>query len=128
MATERYALKVPGAKSASPDITVVAPFDRKPIAKVATADAGAVEQALAVAHKLYRNRDAWLPLAKRIDILEKTASLMRSRAEFLAVDGARGGRKAAAGFQGGSGARHRLGAHRGGAPAHAARRGDPDER
>ena len=84
MATERYALKVPGAKSASPDITVVAPFDRKPIAKAATADAGAVEQALATAHKLYRNRDAWLPLAKRIDILEKTASLMRGRAELLA--------------------------------------------
>ena len=55
MATERYALKVPGAKSASPDITVVAPFDRKPIAKAATADAGAVEQAmlLGAAHKLF---------------------------------------------------------------------------
>ena len=93
MATERYALKVPGAKSASPDITVVAPFDRKPIAKAATADAGAVEQALATAHKLYRNRDAWLPLAKRIDILEKTASLMRGRAELLAVEAAREGGK-----------------------------------
>src|SRR5690348_5570483 len=47
MATERYALKVPGAKSASPDLTVVAPFDRQPIATVATADAATVEHALA---------------------------------------------------------------------------------
>jgi len=71
MTTERYGLKVPGAKSASPDVTVLAPFDRKPIATVATSDAATVEQALATAHKLYRNRDAWLPLAKRISILEE---------------------------------------------------------
>jgi acyl-CoA reductase-like NAD-dependent aldehyde dehydrogenase len=90
---ERYPLKVPGATSASPDITVVAPYDRQPIAKVATADAGAVEQALVTAHQLYRNRDAWLPLAKRIDILEKTASLLHSRAEYLAVESAREGGK-----------------------------------
>src|SRR5579883_410749 len=57
---ERYALKIPGATSASPDVTVVAPFDRKPIGAVASADAQAVEQALGIAYGLYRNRDAWL--------------------------------------------------------------------
>jgi len=93
MATERYALKVPGAKSASPDITVLAPFDRKPIATVATADAATVEYALNAAHKLYRNRDAWLPLAKRIEVLERTASLMKARAEYLAIEAAREGGK-----------------------------------
>ncbi|WP_029921926.1 aldehyde dehydrogenase family protein, partial [Nevskia soli] len=93
MATERYALKVPGAKSASPDVTVLAPFDRKPIATVATADAATIEHALATAHKLYRNRDAWLPLAKRISILEGTASMMKARAEYLAIEAAREGGK-----------------------------------
>jgi acyl-CoA reductase-like NAD-dependent aldehyde dehydrogenase len=93
MAMERYALKIPGTKSASPDLTVVAPYDRKPIGTVATADAGAVEHALATAHALYRNRDAWLPLARRIEILEGTASLLRARAEFLAVEAAREGGK-----------------------------------
>ncbi len=90
---ERFALKVPGSKSASPDLTVVAPFDRKPIGAVATADTAAVERALATAHKLYRDRDAWLPLAKRIEILERTASLLKARAEFLAVEAAREGGK-----------------------------------
>ncbi len=93
MATERHGLKVPGAKSSAPDITVLAPFDRKPIATAAAADAAAVEHALATAHGLYRNRDAWLPLAKRIAILEGTASLMKARAEFLAVEAAREGGK-----------------------------------
>jgi acyl-CoA reductase-like NAD-dependent aldehyde dehydrogenase len=93
MATERYALKVPGAKSASPDLTVVAPFDRQPIASVATADAATIEHALATAHALYRNRDAWLPLGKRIEILEGAASLMKARAEYLAVEAAREGGK-----------------------------------
>ncbi|HZR37300.1 MAG TPA: aldehyde dehydrogenase family protein [Nevskia sp.] len=90
---ERFALKVPGSKSASPDLTVVAPFDRKPIGTVATADAAAVEHALATAHRLYRDRDAWLPLARRIDILERTAGLLKARAESLAVEAAREGGK-----------------------------------
>lgn len=90
---ERFALKVPGARSASPDLTVVAPFDRKPIGTVATADATVVEQALATAHKLYRDRDAWLPLAKRIEVLERTASLLKARTEYLAVEAAREGGK-----------------------------------
>ena len=93
MATERFALKVPGSKSASPDVTVVAPYDRKPIATVATADTHTVEHALAAAHKLYRDRDAWLPLARRIEILEKTASLLCARGEYLAVEAAREGGK-----------------------------------
>ncbi len=93
MAMERFALKVPGSKSASPDLTVVAPFDRKPIGTVATADAATVEHALATAHQLYRDRDAWLPLAKRIEILEGAASLLRARAEYLAIEAAREGGK-----------------------------------
>jgi acyl-CoA reductase-like NAD-dependent aldehyde dehydrogenase len=93
MATERFGLKVPGAKSAAPDTTVYAPFDRSPIASVASADAATVERALATAHGLYRNRDAWLPLAKRIEILENTASLMKARAAYLATESAREGGK-----------------------------------
>ncbi len=75
------------------EITVFAPFDRKPIDKIATADAAAVETALATAHALYRNRDAWLPAAKRIEILEKAIALMKERAEHLATESAREGGK-----------------------------------
>jgi acyl-CoA reductase-like NAD-dependent aldehyde dehydrogenase len=90
---ERYSLKVPGANSASPELTVVAPYDRQPIGVVATADAAAVERALSLARALHRQRDAWLPLARRIEILQGAASLMSARAESLAVEAAREGGK-----------------------------------
>src|ERR1041384_2598002 len=93
IARKDFDLQIPGATSKSGPVTVYAPFDRKPIGKVATADAGAVEHALATAHALYRNRDAWLPAAKRIEILEKAIALMKERAEVLAVESAREGGK-----------------------------------
>ncbi|GAC1621829.1 MAG: aldehyde dehydrogenase family protein [Nevskia sp.] len=93
MSLPRYGLMIPGANSVSAAYTVEAPFDRAPIATVATADAASVEHALAAAHALFRNRDAWLPLAKRIGILEAAASLMKARAEPLAVEAAREGGK-----------------------------------
>lgn len=88
-----FGLQIPGATSGSAPITVFAPFNREPIGEVATADAAAVEQALVNAHALFRNRDAWLPLAKRIAVLEKTIELMREQADFLAVESAREGGK-----------------------------------
>jgi len=93
MATERLCLEGAGGEERFAGVTVVAPFDRKPIATVATSDAATIEHALATAHKLYRNRDAWLPLAKRISILEGTASMMKARAEYLAIEAAREGGK-----------------------------------
>jgi len=91
--THRYGLLVPGASSHSKPLKVVAPYDRSEIGEVATADTGAVEHALATAHALHRNRDAWLPLHKRIEILDKAAALLTSRAETLAVESAREGGK-----------------------------------
>ena len=93
MSLTRYGLMVPDAQSVSPDYTVEAPFDRSAIATVATADAATIERALSAAHALFRNRDAWLPLAKRIEILEGAASLMKARAEPLAIEAAREGGK-----------------------------------
>lgn len=90
---ENYGLLIPGASSGSAPITVFAPYDRQPIGTVATADAAAVEHALATAHALFRNRDAWLPQARRIEILEKAAHILISRAEALALASAREGGK-----------------------------------
>lgn len=89
----RYGLLIPGARSASAPLKVHAPFDRRLIGEVATADDGAVEHALATAHALYRDRDAWLPAARRIEILERAGALMKERAEMLAVEAAREGGK-----------------------------------
>lgn len=93
MSLPHYPLMIPNARSAAPDYTVEAPFDRSAIARVAMADAAAIEQALASAHALFRNRDAWLPIARRIEILEGAASLLRARAEPLAIEAAREGGK-----------------------------------
>lgn len=92
-AQHQFALFVPGAVSASAPITVLAPYNRQPIGEVASADAATVETALANAYALFRNRDAWLPVPKRVEILEKTIVLMREQAEFLAVEAAREGGK-----------------------------------
>lgn len=89
----KYELMVPGATSAAGQLTVVAPWDRSPIGEVALADAATVEQALTTAHALFRSRDSWLPRAKRIEILEKAQTIIRDRAEYLAVESAREGGK-----------------------------------
>ncbi|MBM3516314.1 MAG: aldehyde dehydrogenase family protein [Alphaproteobacteria bacterium] len=84
---------VPNADSRSPDHEVRAPYDRSAIATAATADAAVVETALATAYRLYRDRDGWLSGARRVEILEKTAEIMTTRAETLALEAAREGGK-----------------------------------
>ena len=58
---ERFGLMVPGAKSSSPAVDIVSPYNRRKIGRVATADAAVAEQALKTAYGLYRDRDSWLP-------------------------------------------------------------------
>ncbi len=63
---ERFPLMVPGAKADSQPMQVDAPFDGSIIAEIETGDEQVVERAFATAHRLYRDRDAWLPTARRI--------------------------------------------------------------
>ncbi len=88
-----YGLKIPGASSKAGAVTVYSAYDRQEIGTVAVADADALEHALATAHALHRDRDAWLPQARRIEILEHAAQLLHERAEVLAVEAAREGGK-----------------------------------
>jgi len=91
--TEHFPLMVPGATATGEALEVHAPFDRSLIATVEAAGAETVEQAMAQAHALFRNRDAWLPAQERIAILERVAELMKARAETLALEAAREGGK-----------------------------------
>ncbi|WP_293001848.1 aldehyde dehydrogenase family protein [Nevskia sp.] len=93
MSLPHFGLMIPGAVSSSAAYTVEAPFDRAPIATVQTADATCVQQALIVASTLYKHRDAWIPLAERLAILDRAGAIMKSRAEELAVEAAREGGK-----------------------------------
>ena len=91
--TAHFPLMVPGSKTASPPREVSAPYDGTLLATVDAADGGVVERALATAYGLYRNRDAWLTPARRIEILRGAAKLMQDRAESLALEAAREGGK-----------------------------------
>jgi len=74
-------------------LEVTAPFDGAAIAKLPRMNAAQVEAALASAYALYRNRDAWLAKARRIEILRAAAKIISGRAEELALQAAREGGK-----------------------------------
>ncbi len=55
-------------------VDVVAPFDQQPFATIDTVDRSGVDQALAIADQCFRDRSNWLPVPRRIEILEKPSS------------------------------------------------------
>jgi len=90
---EHFPLIVPGATPEGEPIEVRAPYDGSLIATVDQAGRDAIHQALATAYGLYRDRDAWLSPAERIEILRRAAEIMRERREELALEAAREGGK-----------------------------------
>ena len=90
---EHFALMIPNSSSTDGILEVRAPFDGQLIATVDTASSQAVETALATAYDLYQDRNSWLEAEERIAILDKTAELMQSRFEQLALEAAREGGK-----------------------------------
>jgi len=84
---------IPAGASSGRTLEVVAPFDRAPIGSVECAGDAAIERALATAHALHRDRDAWLDAPRRIAILERTAAIMAERRDMLALEAAREGGK-----------------------------------
>lgn len=91
--TERFHSLTVGDHPPAEHRQVFAPFDGALIAEVETVDAAGVEQALETAYRLFRDRSGWLPLHRRIAILERTAALLAERAEALAIEAAREGGK-----------------------------------
>jgi len=75
------------------DIPVTAPFDGSEIASVPNATRQDVDNALTTAHALYRDRDGWLSKPQRIEILRKTAEIIKERRQELALAAAREGGK-----------------------------------
>ncbi len=72
---------------------VRAPWDRSLIGTVEEADSAAAGRALAAAHDLFADRDAWLSPARRLAILDRAAAIMAERREDLALEAAREGGK-----------------------------------
>jgi len=74
-------------------LDVVAPFDGSLIATVDMVGTEGVEEALAVAASLHRNRSNWPGAEQRIAILRRSADLLAERAEMFATEAAREGGK-----------------------------------
>jgi acyl-CoA reductase-like NAD-dependent aldehyde dehydrogenase len=84
---------ISGDIAAAGRLEVLAPFDRTPIASVDTVGVNGVESALRVARGLFEDRDAWLSMSQRIEILKRAVHIMTDRAETLALEAAREGGK-----------------------------------
>jgi acyl-CoA reductase-like NAD-dependent aldehyde dehydrogenase len=82
--TANLPLMVPDTDRFDGVIEVRAPYDGSLIATLDAAATDAVEQALATAHALYRDRARWLSRKQRIDVLTKTLELMKQQAPLLA--------------------------------------------
>ncbi len=89
----REPLMIVGRSDPAGILRVTAPFDQKLIAEVETCDQTHVDDALQSAHALFRNRDAWLPLHQRVDILSRAAGQMENDHAQLALLAAREGGK-----------------------------------
>lgn len=90
---EHFSLRIPGHTDGPVKVEVRSPYNGTLLGTVTKAEKRVVEEALATAYGLYRNRAGWLPVWKRIEILEKTATIMASRHEALAVAAASEGGK-----------------------------------
>ena len=91
--TQYFDLLMPGAKKSSDTLSVLSPYDRQIIARVATADEETVDLALNNAQSLFNDRLRWLKTEQRLAILQKTAKLMTECSESLALEAAREGGK-----------------------------------
>ncbi len=67
------------------ELDVVSPYDGRKLATVATGGVDHANAAMDTAFGLYRNRDAWLPVSKRIAILQRLTELMSGEIDELTI-------------------------------------------
>ena len=82
--TQHFPLMIHGATDSEESLAVVSPYSGEQLATVSQANEQHVEQAMATAYGLFRDRDQWLSLEQRFDILGATAALMTADADALA--------------------------------------------
>lgn len=79
--------------SSEAPLSVNAPYDGTEIAQVERTDLRQLRSWLESASALHRDRDAWIPLAERIGILERTSRIMLREKTRLALTAAQEGGK-----------------------------------
>ena len=83
--TLRFPLLVSGDPEPAGELDVVSPWDGSKLATVATGNVNHANAAMDTAWRLYRNRDAWLPIHERVAILERLAELMSAEVDELTI-------------------------------------------
>ena len=79
------AMMVVTARAPAGKLAVTSPFDGRELDSVPTAGLEHVDDALAVAYALFRDRSGWLSVPERVEILSKTAEIMRSQLDELCL-------------------------------------------
>ena len=72
-------------KSATGTLTVTSPFDGRELDQVATAGPEHVDDAMSVAHALFRDKGSWLSIPERVEILNNTAAIMSLQIDELTL-------------------------------------------
>lgn len=84
--SDHHPLMISGIEDSEREtITVTAPFDGSEIATLDAATSEDAERALNTAKNLFINKSMWLSASQRIDILNKTAQLMREQFDELVI-------------------------------------------
>jgi acyl-CoA reductase-like NAD-dependent aldehyde dehydrogenase len=87
------ALRLATRRPPAGELVVASPYDGRELSRVATGGPEHVEDALETAYALFRDRQRWLSIPERIDILTKAASLMEARVDELTLTAASEGGK-----------------------------------
>ncbi len=74
-------------------LSVYSPYDQSLIKEIPSHSAEDAEQALAKAYSIFKDQSQWLKAYQRIEILEKTVGIMKSRSEELTLQAAGEGGK-----------------------------------
>jgi acyl-CoA reductase-like NAD-dependent aldehyde dehydrogenase len=74
-------------------LKVLSPYDGNCIGELNLAGAAELETMLSTAHRLFSDRSCWIHKSERLNILRKSAELIRERRESLAVQAASEGGK-----------------------------------
>lgn len=70
-------------RKAAGELVVTSPYDGRELERVPTAGTDHVDDALAAAEALYRDRSRWLSVPERIEILTRTAAIMEAEVDVL---------------------------------------------
>ena len=78
-------LMLESSRPATGTLSVTSPFDGRELDQVATAGPDHVDDAMSAAHALFRDKDRWLAIPERVEILNKAAAIMSGQIEELTL-------------------------------------------